>query len=598
MGGQAGESAEPNGARAAGPWARWGVEGAPRPVRALAGLIALGAVLAVVLVDGLLIHMAGLEREAVLAGARGELREAARINTGIIDNDLTQIDRLFSGIGDELARYFPIQVPENADILGFLERQRALMPLPGEIRVLDDEGRTLFRTGAGQGAADAGGGGAAEGREPSPSWFAAARAAKETTPRFDRAGSGPTGVVVVARRLNDIFGRFVGAVALEMTAARLSDRLAVPDGGKSLRLALSTGEGVALATVVREGAGDAEPAPEILADRMTGFDHAFVVEASAPASAWTAAWERNNRVRLAIGALTSVVMVALAVLAFRQTLALGRALERLAGLMESLRHANAAKTNFLANMSHDLRTPLNAIIGFSEALLQGCFGTLRPPRAAEYLGDILASGRHLLGLVDDVLDLSRIETGNMELAVAPVDLVEICRESVMIVGPAAQARGVTIHPSMACRDRDGRGIRGDARRLRQAIINVLANAVRFNRPGGEVWLTIARSGDSAAITVEDDGVGMTPEELASAFVRFGRAPFAVAGDGGTGLGLPITQGIVEAHGGGLTLTSEVGRGTVVTILLPVSGGPGDAERPAGAAGNPAPGVGPAQVRAP
>jgi signal transduction histidine kinase len=231
--------------------------------------------------------------------------------------------------------------------------------------------------------------------------------------------------------------------------------------------------------------------------------------------------------------------------------------------------ANRAKSSFLAAMSHELRTPLNAVIGFSEMLTLESLGPIGNPRYLGYAHDIHNSGLHLLALINDVLDISRIDAGEGRIDDEDLDLAVVIGESLRMVANQAERAGVTLYSEMAPR---AIHIRADKRRLKQALINLLANAVKFTPSGGRVGVHVfaARTG-GIAIAVKDTGIGIAPEDIPRALERFGQVDSRLARKyDGVGLGLPLTKQLIELHGGALTLESEVGVGTTVTLTLPAA----------------------------
>ena len=229
--------------------------------------------------------------------------------------------------------------------------------------------------------------------------------------------------------------------------------------------------------------------------------------------------------------------------------------------------ANAAKTRFLANMSHELRTPLNAIIGFSEIINGQLFGEVGNNRYLEYSGDILRSGRHLLEVINSVLDLSRSETGKMILDVRDVDMRDVLKDCATMV--REQAAEADLEFAVHDIDTD-LPLRGDPAKLRQIFLNLLSNAIKFTPRGGEVWIEAKRSAAGLAVTVGDSGIGMSREDLAVAMEPFGQVDNRLERRyEGTGLGLPLTKAFVELHGGRMSFESDRGAGTRVTVLLPV-----------------------------
>ena len=228
--------------------------------------------------------------------------------------------------------------------------------------------------------------------------------------------------------------------------------------------------------------------------------------------------------------------------------------------------ASREKSQFLANMSHELRTPLNAVIGFSEVLHDGMFGELNT-KQREYVHDILESSQHLLSLINDVLDLSKIEAGRMELELAEFDVAAALERALSLVKERAQRHGVRVSLDAL----PGLGtLRADERKFKQIMLNLLSNAVKFTAEGGSVTVLAARVVHGIEVRVSDTGVGIAPEDHAAVFEEFkqvGRDYTKKAE--GTGLGLTLTKRFVELHGGEIRLESALGQGSTFTITLPV-----------------------------
>jgi signal transduction histidine kinase len=228
--------------------------------------------------------------------------------------------------------------------------------------------------------------------------------------------------------------------------------------------------------------------------------------------------------------------------------------------------ANQAKSQFLATMSHELRTPLNAIIGFSDILGSESFGPLGNPRYQDYARNIADSGRHLLGLINNVLDISKLDAGHLELQEETLNIADIARGAMRMVEIQAAGAGVRL-----CDQLEGSlpELRGDARRMRQILLNLLSNAVKFTPQGGEVRVSARRLGSGLAVVVADTGIGIAAEDIPRALQRFGQIDSSLSRlYEGSGLGLPLAKRLVELHGGSLELASTLGAGTTVTLLFP------------------------------
>jgi signal transduction histidine kinase len=229
--------------------------------------------------------------------------------------------------------------------------------------------------------------------------------------------------------------------------------------------------------------------------------------------------------------------------------------------------ANRHKSEFLANMSHELRTPLNAIIGFSEVLGERLFGDLND-KQAEYTDDILTSGRHLLSLINEILDLSKVEAGRMELELATFDLPLAIDNARTFVRERATKHGITL--DVAVDDRLGDFV-GDERKIKQILLNLLSNAVKFTPEGGRIGIDARQSDGSVEISVTDTGVGIAPEDQPKIFEEFRQVGSDYAHKAeGTGLGLTLAKKFVELHGGKIWVTSEAGKGSKFTFTLPLA----------------------------
>jgi two-component system cell cycle sensor histidine kinase PleC len=236
-------------------------------------------------------------------------------------------------------------------------------------------------------------------------------------------------------------------------------------------------------------------------------------------------------------------------------------------LIRELKHSNQIKSEFMANMSHELRTPMNAILGFSEVIKDEVLGPNGRPDYRAYAADIHSSGAHLLTLINTILDLSKIEAGRFELHDEDVDLHAIIEHASRIIHLKAQQKGVTLINDVP----PGVVLRCDMAAMRQVALNVASNAVKFTPAGGSVRVSMESTADMLNIIVTDTGCGIRPEDLEKVFESFGQGRHDVATtEQGTGLGLPISRGLMRAHGGDLTLQSVVGLGTRVIGSMPMS----------------------------
>ncbi|UEM19756.1 HAMP domain-containing histidine kinase [Skermanella mucosa] len=240
--------------------------------------------------------------------------------------------------------------------------------------------------------------------------------------------------------------------------------------------------------------------------------------------------------------------------------------ERLVVARDAAIRSNEAKTNFLANVSHELRTPLNAILGFSEALMSGIFGRLTG-RQEEYVGDIHQSGQRLLALINDILDLAKLDAGKLELREEAVALDRLAAEAIRDLRVASRAAGVTVDLTPAI---GNVRVLGDPLRLRQVLDNLLSNAIKFTPWGGRIEIALKRLADGRTVVmVSDTGVGVPAEDLARVFLPFEQIDSRRARQvKGTGLGLPLVRQLVERHGGTVRMSSELGSGTQVWVELP------------------------------
>jgi PAS domain S-box-containing protein len=242
--------------------------------------------------------------------------------------------------------------------------------------------------------------------------------------------------------------------------------------------------------------------------------------------------------------------------------------QELSVINRRLAELSRAKSDFLANMSHELRTPLNSVIGFSEVLQDQLYGPINE-KQQEYVNNILTSGRHLLSLINDILDLSKVESGKMELEPSDFPLRELLNTSLMMLKQKAQKGGITLHLELA--PQADVSILADQRKLKQIMFNLVSNAVKFTPAGGAVDVSAQRDGDFIEITVADTGVGIRKEDIPKLFQAFTQleSPYT-KGYEGTGLGLALTRRLVELHGGRIWLESEFGTGSRLRFTIPLT----------------------------
>ncbi|RMF16247.1 MAG: CBS domain-containing protein [Alphaproteobacteria bacterium] len=231
--------------------------------------------------------------------------------------------------------------------------------------------------------------------------------------------------------------------------------------------------------------------------------------------------------------------------------------------------ANRSKSMFLANMSHELRTPLNAIIGFTDFIRSETLGPIRPAEYAEYVEDVNTSGKHLLNVINAILDMSKIEANRLELNEEEIDPADLCHSACRMLRETAKRRGVEILLEVPD---DLPDLLADPQFVRQILLNLLSNALKFSETGQTVRLAAELKADGGLVfTVSDEGIGIAEEDIERVLEPFGQAENSLTRSReGTGLGLPLCQALTEAHGGRLELESELGKGTTVRIHMPAS----------------------------
>jgi signal transduction histidine kinase len=276
-----------------------------------------------------------------------------------------------------------------------------------------------------------------------------------------------------------------------------------------------------------------------------------------------AVWGRER------GAFPQEIVALLQTLATQSVLGIqnARLFRELADKGQQLEAASRHKSEFLASMSHELRTPLNAVIGFSEVLAEGMFGELND-KQNEYLRDILESGRHLLALINDILDLSKIEAGRMELEPSEFDLPGAIENALLLMRERASRKDIRLERTI---DERLGIVRADERKVKQVLLNLLSNAVKFTGEGGRIEVRAELAdGNLAAIGVTDSGVGIAPEDQEAVFEEFRQVGRSSKRVEGTGLGLALSRKFVELHGGRIWLTSQLGTGSTFTFTIPIA----------------------------
>ena len=323
---------------------------------------------------------------------------------------------------------------------------------------------------------------------------------------------------------------------------------------------IALADGTSLLRVPRAAAASDEPRL-VVTQAVAGTG--LVVSLSQPWSAILAGWRTTVVEAVAVGMAVATGVLAL-------TVALFLWMRRMLAAEEARRaaeEASRAKSDFLALMSHELRTPLNTVLGFAEMIRDRAWGANAEDRYVEYAGDIHAAGTHLLSVLNDVLDLAKIEAGRMTLHPEPLAAADIAQACYRLSSGQARASGVEIAVTV---EETAGPLYADPRAIRQMIVNLLSNACKFTPRGGCVRLEIRDAPKGGTlVTVRDTGVGMTLEGIAKALQPFGQVDnLLTRAHAGTGLGLPLVKGLVELHGGGLTIDSAPGQGTTVTLAFP------------------------------
>jgi signal transduction histidine kinase len=408
-----------------------------------------------------------------------------------------------------------------------------------------------------------------------------------------------TGTIYLVRRVSDPNGEFVGLIlgAVETRYFEEFYRTISPEPGGAIQLfrrdgtllarypAAETSVGkifenaLLITTVLGQSETGVVHTANSMIDGMTRIvagqvvhNYPLAVSVSAVEEEVLSGWLRQTKFILSITAAAIALVVLSGLLLdrlFRMQLRIAafyaerERTDRARAVAEA---ASRAKSGFLANMSHELRTPLNAIIGFTDMLAGQYFGPLND-KQAEYIRDIGASSHHLLGLISSVLDMSKIEAGRYELFDEEVEVAALLDEAVTFLRIRSKEHEVTLRKQAGA---DLPALRVDRRALLQVVLNLLTNAVNFTDAGGTVTVSAALRADGAmALTVADTGIGISPTDLAHLFEPFQRSDARLSRQrGGSGLGLSISKMLIEQHGGNLTVSSKIGEGTTILVVLP------------------------------
>lgn len=400
-------------------------------------------------------------------------------------------------------------------------------------------------------------------------------------------------ITPVSRRMTDTSGAFIGVVGgvLDMKYIRgVLDRFHATNGA-AYAIILESGSFLARVPATADRTGESALETNLFrrylqqapagtyraASVSTGEErlyryqrvagHPLIVVASLGEADIFGAWHERLRITGALALLAVLGALVATFLIHRQAMKLRIERREAEQARRVAEHANRSKSEFLAHMSHELRTPMNAVLGFTEMIAKEVFGPVGSPKYREYLGHIAMSGQHLLQVVNNILDLAKVEAGKWEMEEEPTDLRELFESTALMVRERARSSGVALAVDGAA---PALTARVDRRLMRQIVINLLTNAIKFTERGGKVSASWARQPDgSVALVVADTGVGMNAEDCRRVLEPFGRGSATLArARHDTGLGLTICSQFAEMHGGRLELKSALGKGTTVTVILP------------------------------
>ncbi len=412
--------------------------------------------------------------------------------------------------------------------------------------------------------------------------------------------------IQVTRRVDSEDGEFMGVLVFSLEPRAFSSLYKKVDLGQGGVLAITGSDGIVRARFSKsspdglDGVGESVAAGPHPSDRSGETAESYVRESllnhvtrvytfravpryplevtvGLDAKEVFASYRSNSTIIVALTAVATLALCGFAIYLIQLGRATARHQAELAGEQAKVREAqiereraeaaSQAKSLFLTNMSHELRTPLNAIIGFSEIIKDQALGPSAGKNYANYAKDIHDSGQHLLSLINDILDLAKIDAGQMALDEEPIDVSDLVRHSLSLLEPRYRSKGVSVEIDIP---RDLPFILGDGQKLRRALLNLLGNAVKFNRDGGRVRiLAAADPGSDLLVEIADTGIGMTPEEVSIAFQAFVQVDNSLARRyEGTGIGLPLTKRLIELQGGTISIESVKGSGTTVVLRFP------------------------------